>query len=371
MAALRIGVNALYLIPGGVGGTEIYLRNLLKGLSEVDSRNEYLVFTNRETGADLLPRSPNFVHVQQPVRAESRPLRLLWEQTGLPAAAARARLDCLFNPGFTAPAVSPCPSVTVFHDLQHKRHPEHFRWFDLPFWRAFLYSSAKRSTVLVAVSEATKADLIRYYKVPASRVHVIPHGVEQEFFEIGRRRGKTDPYILCVSTLHPHKNLERLIRAFAEFRKRRPEFSLILAGMRGFHADAVEELVQRLKLETAVRLTGWIPREELYQLYEQAEACIYPSTFEGFGMPVLEAMAARVPVACSAIEPLKSVAGEAALLFPPEDEAAIADAMTCLTSEADLRTRLVEAGWARASAFTWQAAAQKTLEAIQTAVRSR
>src|SRR5271163_3445944 len=159
----RIGVNALYLIPGGVGGTEIYLRNLLDALARIDAVNQYVVFTNRETGADLVPRQANFEYAPQPVRAAFRPARILWEQIALPGALKRRRIDVLFNPGFTGPAICPCPQVTVFHDLQHKRHPEHFRWFDLPFWNILLWMSARQSRGLIAVSEATRDDLARYY----------------------------------------------------------------------------------------------------------------------------------------------------------------------------------------------------------------
>ncbi|MCP5110439.1 MAG: glycosyltransferase family 4 protein, partial [bacterium] len=173
MAGIRIGVNALYLIPGGVGGTEIYLRSLLAALGEIDSTNEYILFTNRET-TDLGTR---FRNVPQPVAAVNRPARLVWEQTGLPLAVARERIDVLLNPGFTAPALCPCPTVTVFHDLQHKRHPEHFRWFDLPFWRLTLFQAASTSDAIIAVSEATKQDFLRYYPVDASRVRVVHHGV--------------------------------------------------------------------------------------------------------------------------------------------------------------------------------------------------
>src|SRR5579862_1932194 len=128
MRPLRIGVNALYLIPGGVGGTEIYLQHLLRALAETDRHNFYFVFTNRETPASLVPAAPNFQQVAQEVQAQSRPARILWEQTALPLAAMRLGLDALLNPGFTAPICWPGASVTVFHDMQHKRHPEHFRW---------------------------------------------------------------------------------------------------------------------------------------------------------------------------------------------------------------------------------------------------
>ncbi|MBI1788661.1 MAG: glycosyltransferase [Acidobacteria bacterium] len=158
MSGLRIGVNALYLIPGGVGGTEIYLRGLLAALARIDSANQYVVFTNRETGPDLVPEVSNFRYAPQDVRAVNRPARILWEQLALPIQARRHRLDLLFNPGFTAPLLAACPLLTVFHDLQHKRQPQNFRWFDLPFWRLLLWAAAHRSRHLLADSESTSDD---------------------------------------------------------------------------------------------------------------------------------------------------------------------------------------------------------------------
>lgn len=364
---LRIGVNALYLIPGGVGGTEIYLRNLLGALAEIDDTNEYVVFTNRET-RDLMPPRPNFIDAPQAVRASFRPARIAWEQIVLPF---RLRgIDVLFNAGFTAPILCPCPSVTIFQDLQHKRHPEHFRWFDLPFWRFLLWAAAHRSSRLIAASQATRDDLLRYYRISADKIHVIGHGVESRFFEIAARR-RPEPFLLYVSTLHPHKNQGRLIRAFAGFREAHPEFTLVLAGMRGFHTRPLEALVEQLRLEKAVRFTGWIPREELFDLYARAHAFIYPSTFEGFGMPVPEALAAGIPTACSAIEPLKTIAGDAAVLFDPLDEGALRQAMEAVSFDEDLRARLVEAGQRRAARFSWRAAAEATLAVLSELAPSR
>ena len=145
----------------------------------MDHENRYFVFTNRETGEDLVPRQENFTFAPQPVRAASRPWRILWEQTGLVAELRRRKIEVLLNPGFTAPWFAPCPSVTVFHDLQHKRHPEYFRWFDLPFWNLLLGASARRSARLIAVSEATREDLRRYYGRDAAVIH---HGVERGVF---------------------------------------------------------------------------------------------------------------------------------------------------------------------------------------------
>src|ERR1039458_2478745 len=278
MRPLRIGVNALYLIPGGVGGTEIYLHELLRALAEIDARNEYFVFTNRETGPDLVPQQPNFHGMPQRVRARFRPARIVWEQTVLPLAAARLGLDALLNPGFTAPVYCGCAAVTVFHDMQHKRHPGHFR-------------------------------------------------------------------------------------------RAQPGVRLVIAGLRGFHAAALEKLRTDLGLTGAVEFTGWIPRKQLYDLYRRAWAFVYPSTFEGFGMPVLEALAAGIPTGCSNIEPLSAIAGEAALQFEPGNVEAIYSAMARLAADEPLRARLATEGPRRAAAFSWTATAHATLDAIEDAIR--
>jgi glycosyltransferase involved in cell wall biosynthesis len=355
----RIGVNALYLIPGGVGGTEIYLRRLLAALASIETDNEYFIFTNAETDADLVPRQPNFHWIRQPVRARFRPARILWEQTVLPLEAARYRLDVLFNPGFTTPILAPCACVTVFHDLQHRLHPEYFRLFDLPFWRLLLWASAHRARRLIAVSEATRDDLVRAYRLPSERISIVHHGVELDFFELNR--ANTAPFVLCVSTLHPHKNLDRLIRAYARNQR---DWRLIITGLRGFFAKSLDALIAELGVNDCVRLTGWIPREELLQLYADAQAFVYPSTFEGFGMPVLEAMAAGLPIACSDIPPLREVAGDAALFFDPLSEEAIASALDRIVTDAPLRAQLSQAGPERARGFSWDRTALETLHAL-------
>jgi len=342
---IRIGVNALYLIPGGVGGTEIYLRNLLRALAKIDSENQYIVFTNRETGADLVPDAPNLVHAPQPINARFRPVRILWEQLVLPFTASKHRLDVLFNPGFTAPLLCACPMVTVFHDLQHKRHAEYFRWFDLPFWNFFLWASARRSRGAIAVSAATHDDLERYYGRPSE---VIYHGVERGFSEIAQHREPKD-YLLCASTSHPHKNLQRLLRVHSQM-KNAPK--LILTGVRGFAAEQIERLAGE-----SVEILGWVPREQLYELYRCAVGLMYPSTFEGFGMPVLEAMAAGVPVACSDIPPLREIAWQTVHFFDPASDREIHNALLLLAS-GRIST---DAAQRRAAQFSWEKTARATL----------
>jgi len=363
---LRIGINALYLIPGGVGGTEIYLRSLVEALAKIDSANRYFIFTGREAGSALAPRAENFRTLVQPICSANRPARLLWEQTGLALAALREELDVMLNPGFTAPLACPCPQVTVFHDLQHKRHPEHFRWFDLPFWNFFLFWSAQVSSLLLADSPATAADLKHFYRLPDARIRVVALGADERCFSLAARR-HPEPFLLTVSTLHPHKNLDRLLRAFAIFRARQPQFRLVVTGIHGFAARELVALRDQLGLAEAVDFPGWIPREDLYDLYARAWAFVYPSTFEGFGLPVAEALAAGIPCACSAVEPVATVAGEAAVLFAPGDTAALAIALERLACDHDLRIRLAAAGPLQAARYSWRATAEQTLAALRQA----
>jgi glycosyltransferase involved in cell wall biosynthesis len=363
---LRIGINALYLIPGHVGGTEIYLRSLLAALAEIDSVNRYFVFTNRETGADLVPDCPNFKIAPQPVRAMYRFARILWEQTVLPCAAAYHRLDVMLNPGFTVPLVSTCPRVTVFHDLQHKRHPEYFRWFDLPFWNFFLFWAAHLSKLLLVPSRATAVDVLRQYRLPTAKVRTVRSGVDRVFFQLGRER-RPEPFLLAVSTLHPHKNLDGLLEAFAWFRGRRPEFRLVICGLRGHHTKRLLELRASLGLGDSVELPGWIPRKDLYSLFQRAWAFFYPSRFEGFGLPLLEALAAGVPSVYSDIPPLTTFAGKAALPFHAEDPGALRDAMVRIVEDEPLRERLALAGPCRAAEFSWRETAEAALAALREA----
>ena len=170
-----------------VGGTEIYLRELLAAFARIDSENEYVVFTNRETEPAIVPAQDNFTHSPQDVAASSRPARILYEQLILPSSLRRLQIDVLFNPGFaTTPLFSRCRRVTTFHDLQHKRHPEYFRWFDLPFWKMLLWLSAHASKGVIAPSEATRKDLLVVIRLRQNKIVVVPHGVEPEFRTIAR-----------------------------------------------------------------------------------------------------------------------------------------------------------------------------------------
>jgi len=369
---LRIGVNALYLIPGGVGGTEIYLRNLLDALAEIDRRNEYFVYLNRETGLDLCPRQANFAPVETGVKASFRPGRLIWEQLRLPSHSRTDKLDVLFSPGFTAPLTGRGKRVTVIHDLQHKRQPQNFGRFELMAWDWCVAQSVKTASTIITVSESSKKDIIEFYGVPKQDVRVVSHGVEDDFFglkknetygpELLTEAGLPDaPYLLAVSTVHPHKNWERLIDAYEAVARQEADLQLVVCGLPGKSWDEVKTLIAGKGLSKRVHLLGWQPRKTLIGLFKYAEALVFPSTFEGFGMPVLEALAAGTPVACSDIGPLRELAEGCASFFDPYSSDDIAAAIRGLRQDEFQRMKFVTAGLERSMNSTWQRAAQQTL----------
>ena len=175
--------------------------------------------------------------------------------------------------------------------------------------------------------------------------------------------------ILCVSTLHPHKNIERLIDAFADFCLKHKDYKLVLAGMRGFHAEAIEARIAARGMNDRITITGWISRAEIMALYAKARIAVFPSTFEGFGMPVIEAMAACVPLITSDIRPMKDTTGDTAMLFPPQDTAALTAELEKLASNETLRNMMASRAKKRVTAFTWDRAATIALDTLEHAAK--
>ena len=372
---LRIGVNALYLIPGGVGGTEIYLRNLLEALARIDDRNRYFVFTSREAGREICPAAPNFEAVVSRIPARFRPARLIWEQTGLPIQTIKRRLDVLFSPGFTSPLVARGKRVTMIHDLQHKRQPENFGFLERAAWNCSVWQSVKSSDLLLTPSETSRNDVLAVYGVRDDKVRAVLHGVEPRFFHLGdnpaygaavlREAGVPEcRYLLAVSTIHPHKNFTRLLEAYGRLGAEGWPQHLVVAGLPGKSSKAVRRLLKGKDWASRVHLLGWQRREVILSLFNNAQALVFPSTFEGFGMPVLEAMASGLPVVCSDIPVLREIAGGAAQFFDPTSSSAIAEGLRSALRDTTYRAELIKRGRQRAAGFSWRRTAEQTLAAF-------
>ena len=360
-----IGINALYLIPGRVGGSEVYLRRLLAALAELDREDEYIIFTSRESRGSLSP-APNFREYACPVRSLVRPARIAYEQLILPFLARKLRLDLLHSPGSVSSLLLPCPSVVTILDLIYLSFPE---TFPLPARMAMKFlvaRSARRSEAVIALTEYSRGEILWNFDLPTDRVTVIPLGADVEKGEdtggeeILKKHGIISPYLLCVSAAHAHKNLFRVLEAF--YRLPPGDYRLVIMGVN--HNRYFQQLLQmtdRLGLNDRVVFTGWVSEEEKGFIYRSSDLMVYASLLEGFGLPVVEAMSAGVPVACSDVPSLAEVAGEAAYLFNPYSVPEITRALeTCLNNNS-LRRELIRKGKKHAAGFTWPETARRTL----------
>ncbi|MBI2413418.1 MAG: glycosyltransferase family 4 protein [Deltaproteobacteria bacterium] len=370
---MRIGINALYLLPGKVGGSETYIRNLVRWLPEAEGRNSYTVFVNNESSG-VFKASSRVEVVDCGINAENRPKRILWEQTRLPMEAKRRKLDCLLSAGMTAPFVSTVPSFVVIYDLQHVNQPENFGALYLLFLKSIIYMSAKRSRGVITLSEKSKKDIVSVYGIRAEDVGVTYLACDTDAFrkrtkaEIAGVRAKyrlPERFILYSASSLPHKNYQRLLEAFRIVKGKDASIKLVLTGARDYGQEAILGKIESLGLKDDVVFLGWLPFEDMPVIYSAAELYVFPSLHEGFGIPVLEAFASGVPVVCSKIEPVTEVAASAAFYIDPMSAEDIAGGILKVLGDKAMRERLALLGSRRASEFSWKKTAIDTLAIIE------
>jgi len=378
---MRIGVDALYAVPQGGGGTWTYLHALMRELPRCDSTHEYVVFANRE-GAKQFPASESVSTVACPVTAQPRATRLAYEYGVLPVQLWRHRIDVVFAPSFTLPVSSMRASVVTIHDMRHEDLPQTFPTAYGATLRWLTRDAARRATCVLTDSWHARARILASYDIPPDRVYVAPLAVDPAFFtrlsrdagaRVAAAYGVRPPYIFSVARPSWQKNLAALVDAFIALRQLDDvPLQLVLTGWR--RPEEAPELWAKLRaagLENAVRLLGWVPEGDLPMLYQGAMVHVVPARYEGFGLPVLEAMASGVPVIASNATSLPEAAGGAALHFAPDDRTALVAALRHITNDAALRARLIARGVVQARRFTWRHTAEITLTALERAAREK
>ncbi len=378
---MRIAVNALFLRWGRVGGSEIALTGLLGGLATIAPRDRIRVYVAAsEAVRQRFPRGVEVIACG--TRTRPRAVRIAWEQLVLPRRLARDGHDVLWNAGFTAPARSPVPQVTSVYDLQHLVHPEHFRPAHRIAWRALVDVALARSRRVLCASATTAGELARLRPDAAAKVRCVPLGVDPSWLGTDgddslptwmHRAGVREPFVLCVATTHPHKGHEVLLEAWRQLcdgEAMRPPM-LVLTGVRGFADRHLQSRVRALGASAAVRHLGWVGRGELARLYRRARVVVVPTRFEGFGLPLLEALAHGAPVVASSIPVLREVGGDAARWVEPGDVVGWRDAIRALLEDDAQRTALAARGRAAVASRTWDLAAEALRAVLLDATASR
>lgn len=363
--AYRIGIDARKLTDFGIG---TYIQNLLPALARVDDRNEYVIFARPEHAERVAELPENFRFV--PEKARGYTAR---ELVVMPWQMLRHRLDLFHATHYVLPYLAPCKTVVSIHDIIHVLYPEF-----LPNRLALLYASTMMRHSLssgdriIASSQNTKTDLLETFDVEGEKIKVVYLGVparfrrkveESEAAEVLARHGLTQPYVLFVGNPKPHKNLSNVVRSFARALSLGDfEADLVCVGDHGGEAFRVRQQAESLGIGDRYKAVGRVPSDDLPALYQRAAIFLYPTLYEGFGFPVVEAMASGVPVVTSNKSALKEVAEGYADLVNPLDVEEMAAAVALCMTDPEHRQALARLGLRRAEDFRWRRTAEKTLE---------
>ena len=368
---LRVGIDGRAL-TSPAAGVRRYTRSLLDALVSLPDAPEMVIL-----GGDPDAPLPRGLHrVDEPWHP---PTNAGWMLVGLPQAARRAGVDVLHAPAYTAPFWSGIPTVLTIHDVSYARHPEWFPYRRDGLRRAFYRRCALSADVVVTDSQFSASEIQAAYGIDDSRLVVIPLGVDPSFVSArtpGRSLPATvaTPFVLHVGDLHERRNLPLAVAAVLEARSRVPELSslsLVLAGVDRGVGDRVRDLAVAAGVADAVVILGPVEEDVLRTLYDQALALVYPSLYEGFGLPMLEAMACGTPVLASRAASMPEVVGDAGVLLDPHRSAEWTDALAALGSDTMLRNDLRGRGLARAAQFTWERTARQTLDVYRAAARPK
>ncbi len=344
-------------------GVSVYTFELLHYFySTKDKDNQFVVYLKNQPRHDM-PTEDTFFKYQI-VSGD-----FLWSQLFLPLNLyLKQKVDIFFSPAHYAPRFCPVPIVVTIHDLSYFYYPDEFLRKDLYQLKNWTKYSAEKARKIIAVSKNTKKDLMKYYHVPENKVEVIYNGFNNKLKIKNEKRKiklKSKKYILYLGTIQPRKNLGTLIAAFQLMLKEKPEYSLIIAGKKGWLYEKIFDRVKALNLEEKVIFTGYVNDEEKTELYENASIFVLPSLYEGFGIPLLEAMNFGCPLISSFTSSLPEIGGDACLYFDPTKPIELKEKMKEMIENTTLRQELIQKGKKRVHLFSWEKCGKETLNSIK------
>ncbi len=369
---MRIGIDATALPaqPVGVGN---YIIQFVKALAKMDIDYELIVFAQK--GKRDLFDIPNDENLHWVIVPDKSPMyRLIWEQTTFPRLVHRAEVDLLHSLHYTQPVRLGCPSIVTIHDMTFFLFPDLHTRSKRLFFPFAIRSSVRRADALIAISESTRQDSIRLLGVSPQKVFTTQLGITDEFrvvkdnellAKVRKKYDLPEEFVLYVGLVEPRKNIPFLIRAYKSLADEGIKHNLVIVGRIGWMYQEVFKQIEELGLEGRVQFTGYLPQDDLPMVYNLASLFVYPTKYEGFGLPALEAMACGTPVVTTAISSLPEIVGDAGMLIPPGDEQALASAMAEVLHDSTLFNQLRTRGLQRSEHFTWERTAQQTLKVYQ------
>ena len=362
---MKIAIDATESFWPQLTGTGVYTRQLLRHLQPLLTGDELTVLGIRAAHGDT-----SFVRPESLRLLRSPRYRSVWSQARLPLHLMAHRYDLLHVPGHKLPVLAPCKTVVTIHDLAFLRFPETFKSLHRQRLVWFTRNAVRRADRIIAISESTKRDLRELLGAPDERIDVVHHGVDHGLFRPDVAPAvRTTPYILSVGTLQPRKNYAMLIRAFKRLCERRREpIELLIAGQHGWMWEGIETETRKQPFADRIKLLGYVEDPQLPALYHGAALVAMPSLYEGFGLPLLEAMACGAPLVASNASCFPEVVGDAAVTLDPLDEDAWMNTMNELLDDSAKREALGRKGLERARLFTWEQTAQQTLYVYRKAV---
>lgn len=370
---MNIGINGRYIQRKILTGIENYIFNLILNLKKTDKVNNYFIFfeKDRKIPDEFCCSTDNFKTVIPDFPTKNEIQRIFLNQFLMNSYIRNEKLDLFHEPFFASQFFKNCPTIITIYDISYYIHPEFFNFKTRMYFNFLVPRSIKRSDCIITISDSAKKDIVDYLKIDPDKIEVVYAGCDPFFHKINDEAGADKikvkykifkDYILYVSYISPKKNLLNLINAFNIFRKEyKYDIKLVIAGGKGWNSEQVFELVKILKLEKEVIFTGHVPKEDLLVLYNYALSFVYPSIYEGFGIPILEAMACGCPVITAQSSSLPEISGNAALYVNPFDVEDISSAIFKLLDNDGLRKILIERGFENIKRFNWEQTAIKTL----------
>lgn len=368
---MYIAVNLLFVRPSKIGGVETFVVNLVENLLKIDKKNKYLFVVARNNRK--LFNLKNNECLELGFDNHSRVKRIFFEQFFLPKELKKRKIDLIIMPGNTGLIKCSCRSLLIVHDLISFVYPEYYSLLRRFYLQNLIRYSCKKADKIIAASQNTKNDIIKYLHISQGKIKVIYEGVDfKKFFETGKEKNENfiqkrygiKRYIFSPTSLYPHKNNHLLIKTFARLKKEKkiPQ-KLIISGIDPYNKlNWIRDLINENEMKDEIFFIGRVPDKYMPCLYREAEAMIYLSSYEGFGLPIIEAMAAGCPVLTSNRSSLPEVAGDAGIIVDSSDIQEVVDKIHILLTDNKLRQECINKGLLRAKSFSWEKVAQELIK---------